>query len=142
MIRIVLAGTPLGKQRVRFTQEGHRPFTPERTVNYEGRLAHAAQVVMEKDNRPLIEGPIRVSLELRIRIPASKSLRWRTEALKGVILPTRKPDVDNCAKMLDALNLVVWADDAQIIDLHVTKRYHEAPALIVEITEILTGIFA
>jgi len=142
MITIVLAGTPLGKERVRFTQEGHRPFTPQRTVNYEGRLAHAAQIVMEQNKRPLLEGPLRVGLEIRMRIPNSKPQRWRVQALDGTILPTKKPDADNVAKLLDALNLIVWADDAQIIELHVRKRYHASPALIVTVEEILTGIFA
>jgi Holliday junction resolvase RusA-like endonuclease len=97
---------------------------------------------MEKDNRPLIEGPIRVSLEIRMKIPVSKPKRWQEQARTGAILPTKKPDADNVAKLLDALNLIVWADDAQIIELHVVKRYHEAPALIVKVEEILTGIFA
>ena len=140
MIRIVLAGAPLGKQRVRFTQEGHRPFTPEKTVNYEGRLAHEAQHVMA--GRSLLEGPLRVNLEIRMRVSPSRGLRWRLRALDGTILPTRKPDADNVAKLLDALNLIVWADDAQIIELHVRKLYHEHPALIVEVEEIKTGVFA
>lgn len=139
-IRIILAGAPLGKQRVRFTQEGHRPFTPEKTVNYEGRLAHAAQIVM--DGRPLLLGPLRVGMEIRMRIPDSKPLRWRNQAREGLILPTRKPDADNVGKMLDALNLIVWGDDCQIIELAVRKLYHDAPALIVEVDEILVGIFA
>jgi len=139
-IRIVLAGAPLGKQRVRFTQEGQRPFTPEKTVNYEGRLAHAAQVVM--DGRPLLTGPLRVAVEIRMRIPDSKPLRWRVQAHDNVILPTKKPDADNVAKFLDALNLIVWADDAQIVELAVRKLYHDAPGLIVEVDEILTGVFA
>jgi len=140
MIRIVLAGLPLSKQRVRFTQEGHRPFTPEKTVNYEGRLAHAAQLAM--DGRPLILGPIAVDIEVRMRVPTTKSLRWRKQALAGQILPTKKPDADNVAKLLDALNLIVWGDDAQIIDLHVRKLYHDNPALLINVTEMMSGIFA
>lgn len=142
MIKIVLAGAPLGKQRVRFTEEGHRPFTPQKTVNYEGRLAHAGQVAMEHAGLPLLEGPLRVGLEIRMQVPASKPQKWRTQALAGAILPTRKPDADNVAKLLDALNLIVWGDDAQIIDLHVTKRYHAAPALVVTVEELPVGVFA
>ena len=141
MIRIVLAGAPLGKQRVRFTEEGHRPFTPQKTVNYEGRLAHAGQIVMERGGLSLLEGPLRVGLEIRMQVPSSKPLWWRTQALDGRILPTKKPDADNVAKLLDALNLIVWADDAQIIELHVTKLYHQAPALVVTVEELPTGVF-
>jgi Holliday junction resolvase RusA-like endonuclease len=142
MIRIVLAGAPLGKQRVRFTQQGARPYTPERTLSYEGRLAHAAQQIMERDDRPLVLGPLRVDLEIRMRIPNSRPLRWRLAAHNGTILPTRKPDADNVAKLLDALNLIVWGDDAQIVELHVRKLYHDSPALVVTVEEIMTGVFA
>ena len=36
---------------------------------------------------------------------------------------TFKPDADNEAKLvMDALNGLVWADDAQVVDLHVVKH--------------------
>jgi Holliday junction resolvase RusA-like endonuclease len=139
-IEIVLLGAPLGKERVRFTREGQRPFTPQQTVNYEGRLAHAAQIAM--NNRRLLEGPISVSIDVRMHVPVSKPKRWRAQALAGIVLPTKKPDADNVAKFLDALNLIVWADDAQIVDLHVTKRYSPAPGIVIRVSEIDTGIFA
>ncbi len=37
-------------------------------------------------------------------------------------------DVDNLAKgILDACNGVLWIDDAQITDLHITKNLAESP---------------
>jgi len=140
MITITLAGRPLGKQRVRFTKEHQRPFTPQKTVHYEARLAHEAQ--HEMAGRPLLAGPLLVRIEIRVPIPESKSKKWKTQALAGSILPTKKPDVDNVSKFIDALNLVCWHDDAQICDLNVRKLYHMAPALIITIEEIATGIFA
>ena len=139
-IRIVLAGRPMGKQRVRFTYDGGHPFTPEKTVTYEGRVAHAAQVVM--GDRPLLEGPVSVDLEIRMPVLASRPHRWRVAALEGRVLPTKKPDVDNVAKLLDALNMIVWQDDCQVCDLRVRKIYHEKPALIATVREMLTGVFA
>ena len=39
-----------------------------------------------------------------------------------------RPDVDNCSKLvLDALNGILWRDDAQICELSVTRRYADAP---------------
>jgi crossover junction endodeoxyribonuclease RusA len=39
-------------------------------------------------------------------------------------LPTTRPDVDKLARaILDALTGIVWVDDAQVVALHVAKRY-------------------
>jgi Holliday junction resolvase RusA-like endonuclease len=43
---------------------------------------------------------------------------------------------------LDGLNQLVWLDDAQICDLRVRKIYSESPGLVIEIEQILTGVFA
>ena len=69
-------------------------------------------------------------------------IKWRLAAMAGKVFPTKKPDLDNCAKMLDALNLVVWTDDAQIVDMHVRKVYHENPSFIATIWPKFEGVFA
>lgn len=125
MIEIVLAGAPMGKQRVRVRKDGHA-YTPERTVTFEGRLAFAAQNVMGV--RPLLDGPLIVDLSVLLPVPVSKPAKWKAAALAGEIRPTAKPDADNFAKMLDALNLIVWVDDAKIVRLTVDKFYSERPA--------------
>lgn len=138
MIEIVLAGPPMGKQRVRATKTGHI-YTPEKTVNYENALRYAAQLAMQ--DRPLFDGPLLVSIEARMQVPESKPKKWRADALAGRIRPTKKPDFDNIAKMIDAMNLVVWTDDAQIVDGRVTKIYHEKPALVVRVVALEEGMF-
>lgn len=139
MIRIVLAGAVMGKQRPRFTQAGQQPYTPQKTVHYEARLAYAAQQAMA--GRPLLSGPLRVDIDVRMAVPLSKPKKWRAQALAGVIRPTKKPDIDNVSKFIDALNLVVWSDDAQIAELSARKFYSESPALIVTVEKIETGVF-
>lgn len=134
MIEITLAGVPVGKGRPRFVKATGRAFTPEKTVRFEDRLSIAAQMAM--DGRPPLEGPLEVEVEIRMPVPISKPKRWREQALAGVIRPTKKPDADNFAKMLDACNVIVWVDDSQIVDLHVTKIYHEAPAFVARVREI------
>lgn len=133
-VEIALAGPPMAKQRVRITRSGHA-YTPERTVNYEARLAYAAQEAMK--GRPLLEGPLRVDVEVRMPIPKSKPKKFKAAALAGAVRPTKKPDADNFAKMLDALNLIVWADDAQIVDLRVSKFFSDAPAFIARVTPLI-----
>jgi Holliday junction resolvase RusA-like endonuclease len=38
----------------------------------------------------------------------------------------RKHDIDNIKALLDALTGIIWIDDGQIIDLHITKAYDKA----------------
>jgi len=128
MIRFTLAGAAVGKQRVRFVRATGRAFTPEKTVNYEGRLAHAAQQAMA--GRPPLEGPVAVEANIYVAVPASKSKKWKAAALAGEIRPTTKPDIDNVIKSAaDGLNLIVWIDDSQIVQLQTAKFYSEAPRL-------------
>lgn len=143
MITITLDGPPRGKERVKTAQHGHK-YTPERTVTWESRMAFQAQHVMA--GRPLMEGPLVVKMRLYMPVPVSKPKAWRAKALDGKIRPTVKPDADNAAKLLDALNMVVWVDDAQIVELVVTKHYSDRPRTVVTIAEIdpeqlLSGIF-
>lgn len=134
MIEITLAGAPMGKERVRFVKATGRTFTPERTVNYESRLAYAAQQVM--GDRPLLGGPLSVDVVAYMPVAESKPRKWKAAALAGEIRPTKKPDWDNFGKILDALNLVVWADDAQIVDGRVQKFYSEAPRMEIRVRQV------
>jgi Holliday junction resolvase RusA-like endonuclease len=69
-------------------------------------------------------------------VPKSKSKKVAADMLNGHILPTKKPDIDNIAKIiLDGLNGIAWDDDKQIVELLVGKRYGE-PSVIVAIEEM------
>lgn len=140
-IIIELAGPPMAKQRIRATKGGH-VYTPERTLNYEARLAHAAQVVMR--DRPLLDGPLAVEVTITMPVATSKPRKWRAAALSGALRPVKKPDADNYAKVLDALNLIVWTDDSQIVDLRVVKFYGEKPSFRAAVAPInsMEGAFA
>lgn len=140
-IIIELAGPPMAKERVRVTKTGHA-YTPARTLNYEARLAHAAQTVM--NGRPLLDGPLEVAVETFMAVPESKPRKWKEAALTGQIRPTKKPDWDNFGKVLDSMNLIVWADDAQIVDGRVTKWYSARPRMVVTVRALAAsqGAFA
>lgn len=138
MIEITLAGAPMGKERVRMTKAGHA-YTPQRTVNYESRLALAAQQAM--GDRPLFDGPLSVAMRVYMPIAVSKPKKFKAAALAGEERPTKKPDADNFAKILDALNLVVWVDDSQIVDLSVLKYYSDQPRMEIVVRPTGEGIF-
>lgn len=123
MIIITLAGKPLAKQRIKIGFG--TAFTPERTVNYEGQLAAAAQAVMA--GRPPLTGPLAVHLEIRLPVPPSWSKKKQLAARNGLLRPTARPDFDNFAKMCDALNHIVWVDDAQVCEFSFVKRYSDMP---------------
>lgn len=133
MIEIVLAGAPMGKERVKFNRFSGSTYTPERTVNYEGRLALAAQEAMA--GRPLFDGPLVVDIVAFMPISPSWPKKKQAAAKSGEIRPTKKPDHDNIAKILDALNLIVWIDDSQIIQSRVDKFYSDRPMLVVRIRD-------
>lgn len=140
MIEIVLAGAPMGKERVRFVNATGLKYTPERTVNYEGRMALAAQTVMV--GRPLLEGALQVDIAVFMPIAQSKPKKWQADALAGLIRPTKKPDWDNFAKILDALNMIVWIDDSQIVRGEVNKFYSDKPMMAIRVAPIITPLRA
>lgn len=134
-IRIVLRGTPQGKGRPRFVRATGRAYTPAKTRSYESDLRLAAQDAMGA--RPPIAGPVRVDIRASLPIPPSWSKSKRAGAALNLIRPTSRPDADNFLKATaDALNSVVWRDDAQIVEATVTKRYSDTPALEVIVREL------
>jgi Holliday junction resolvase RusA-like endonuclease len=128
---IRLSGDPVGKGRPRFVRASGRAFTPAKTRSYEAALRYAAQEVMGE--RAPMEGPLRVLVVAAFPIPKSYSKGKRLDALSGSAHPTKRPDWENIAKTLDALNGVVWVDDVQIIDGRVLKTYASRPELTIEV---------
>lgn len=128
---ITLAGAPMGKQRVRVSQDGGHVYTPERTVTFEGRLAYAAQQIM--GDRPLFDGALVIDIVIVVPIPVSKPKKWQADARAGLIRPTKKPDFDNYSKMVDALNLIVWVDDAVVVRGAVDKFYGDRPMFAIQL---------
>lgn len=140
-IEIVLAGPPRGKQRVKRAGIDGHAYTPEKTVSFEGRLAYAAQLVM--GDRPPLEGALVLDMEMHFPVPEGKPKKFREAALRGQIRPVMKPDWDNVAKMTDALNLIVWVDDKQIVDGRARKFYSDRPRTVVRVFTIeeAEGVF-
>lgn len=130
-MRIWLAGPVRGKGRPRFVRATGRTYTPPETVSYEAALRIAAQLAM--DGRPPFAGQVEITMVARFEVPKAFSRLKRQQALDGVLRPTRKPDLDNIAKLADALNGVVWLDDRQITDATLLKRYSAEPGLLITV---------
>lgn len=134
-VTIRLPGAPRGKGRHRARivhRAGQTPriqsHSDEKTEAYESALRVAAGLVMR--GRPLLTGPLSLQIFAFLPIPASFSKRKRLEAIDRRLRPTVKPDWDNIAKTIDALNKVVWPDDAAVVDAVVRKFYSEKPSLV------------
>lgn len=111
-------------------------FIPEKTADYEKlvrlRFQNAGGVITEK--------PVRIKIVAFFAPPKSTKRRDRIEMLANRILPEKKPDVDNVAKIiLDALNKIAYKDDAQVVELSVKKLYSEVAKVFVHIEEIEIG---
>lgn len=64
-------------------------------------------------------------------IPVSWSKSKKESAIRGDVLPTTKPDIDNLAKcVLDALNGIAYRDDNQVVRLESSKFYGDPATLI------------
>lgn len=141
IIVIELSGQPQGKGRPRFraveTRSGAKfvsAYTPAKTRKYERALAWAGKAAM-KGQKPM-EGALQAIVTAYFEVPTSWSTKKRDAALAGAIRPTVRPDWDNIGKTLDALNGVVFTDDAIMVDVRVVKFYAECPRLTVEVQEL------
>ena len=139
MIEIVVLGVPVAKGRPRFSRETGRAYTPAKTANFEAVLKYAAIEAM--GDMPPLDGPLEVDMTVKVPIPASWPKKRQAAARSGAERPTKKPDLDNFAKTLDAANMVVWVDDSQIIDIRVRKFYSDKPGLWIRVNP-LEGVFA
>lgn len=134
-IAFVVPGTPVAKGRPIVSTRGGRPMlrTPDRTVRYESQVALFAAQAMA--GRPPVASAVVVDVVAVFPIAPSWPKKRQRAALAGELRPTGRPDADNVAKALgDGCNGVVWADDSQIVDLRVQKRFGEVPGLHVTVS--------
>jgi Holliday junction resolvase RusA-like endonuclease len=130
-ITVIIAGEPVAKGRPRATRRGIL-YTPAATRKFEAHGRLAAQLAM--DGRPPIEAPVRIELLVELPVPASWSKRKSADAITGHVRPTSRPDVDNYLKaLLDAINTIVVADDAQAVEVYAKKKFGVAPKMVATI---------
>lgn len=110
--------------RQQFIQQYPDPKTEiyERRISDEGRLAMLG--------KPMLNEAISFVLEVFVPIPKSWSAKKQQDAEDGRIMPTSKPDNDNYYKAAtDALNGIVYTDDAVIVMDQTLKTYSRTPGL-------------
>lgn len=144
-VNFTIEGPPIGKARPRVTRTV--TYTPAKTARYEDLVRYTAinsfKGIFDKDE------PLDVKIIAYFEIPKSLSKKRKSLCLANQELPTKKPDIDNIAKIImDGMNpkmklnkalhqMVevirgVYRDDKQVTTLLVKKRYSEYPR--VEVT--------
>jgi len=135
MVKFIVPGKPVGKQRPRFsrTYTGVRTYTPQKTQEYENLVRISYRAVSKEK----LKGAISATIYGYFEPPKSISKKQREQMLKGNISYIKKIDSDNLAKsILDALNGVAYDDDSQVCLLIVQKLYGEKARVEVVLEEI------
>lgn len=107
---------PVAKARPRVTKQGHT-FTPKKTK--------AAEIEIKKQIKAqspeALNGALKVEINFYFKRPKTVKRKYHTV----------KPDCDNLTKLVcDALNGILWKDDAQIVNLKASKNYSESNGFI------------
>lgn len=127
---------PMGKQRPRYSSYSRTMYTPNETKKYEELIREYFYSSVTNKIR-LSEKAFRVNIIAVYEPIKSMSKKQKETLIKNQSYYTKKSDVDNIAKIvMDALNGVVYKDDAQICELFVQKKYGEKNKIVVEMEEL------
>ena len=111
LLRVVMDGEPIPKQRGRVTFRGGKAssYTPQRTVLAQRNVAQAVW--------SSYRGEVRADVDFEVLI-VYRLVSWQ------------RRDIDNMTKLvMDACTGIVWADDDQVARLTVRKTWAEVPGL-------------
>ena len=128
-ITFVIPGPAKAKDRPRINRNTGRVYTPNATHKYE-------KLVKESygDNPCFEDQFISIKILFKFEVPKSYSKTKHSEALRGVLRPSRA-DIDNYIKsVLDGLNKVAYSDDKYIYKIEAEKLFAEESETIVEIS--------
>ena len=138
MVTFSVDGNPVGKQRARYAKRGNfvQTYTPDKTRNYESLIKKSA--IQAMGSNEVLETPVNLYLYIRAPIPKSLPKKRLEACLNGSEKPIKKPDASNVLKSVeDAMNGVVYKDDSQIVNIHVTKVYASQSGIDVCVKECL-----
>lgn len=137
IVRLTIPGEPQGKGRHRAVRRGDHiaTYTPRKTKDYEDEVRFCYRQEYGDLMAFAVDEPVSATIIAAFGIPKSSSKKRKVEMMAGRVLPTKKPDTDNIAKIvLDALNGLAYPDDKQVVELHVIKVYDLEGCVTVELT--------
>lgn len=123
---------PRGQGRPRFNWTTRTAYKAKEDSAYEAMLANAYEEAYP-DAEP-IEGPFAACIDVYFGIPKSFTKAQKKAALAGVLLPTKRLDLDNAVKsVLDSGNGIIYTDDKNCVSIVAHKYYSETPHLNISI---------
>jgi Holliday junction resolvase RusA-like endonuclease len=116
---------------------GSNRVTPPPQRAYMNLVTYYAFKAME--NEELLEGPLKLNITVEYLRPKS----WSKTRKEKTLWKCTAPDADNLAKIVkDAMNKIVYRDDAQIAELVVKKLYTERGQSTVTVAQLGSGFMA
>ncbi|MDE1525067.1 RusA family crossover junction endodeoxyribonuclease [Ligilactobacillus salivarius] len=128
---------PQQQERPRATGRGRfiRVYDPPKTAKFKRELKQLA--VGQMQGKDKFNSAISVTIRFFRKVQKSVSKKEHARRTQGHVRPIVKPDLDNYIKStLDALNGVIWTDDATIVELNTSKWYADDPRIEIEVKEI------
>lgn len=124
---------PQQQERPRATGRGRfiRVYDPPKTAKFKRELK---QLATEMYHDAPLEGEIYLKVVFYQKIQKSVSKKEHDRRASGIHRPIVKPDLSNYLKSFeDALNGILWKDDAMIVHEEIDKYYSDKPRIEVEI---------
>ena len=149
MIHFRYNGEAVGKGRPRVTARGGKfahAYTPKRTKEFEDAIRFEF-MASTSDPMPVYPKgtPLQAKILIGCAIPKSYSKKKQAQCREGILVPDKKPDLDNiCKAVLDALqgnkgrneSGYAFDDDSQVVKLVAEKIYSDEPFVEVTIDEL------
>jgi Holliday junction resolvase RusA-like endonuclease len=125
-LKFTLPIVPKAQARPKVTVRGNFA-TAYKTADQKTNERTLESCLLEHRPKEPLKGPLVLEFVAALPAPKSASKKARRDMLLGMDYPTKKPDIDNIAKLLtDAMTrLQFWGDDAQIVSLRCEKIYAE-----------------
>jgi len=136
VFEIHVGGEPVAQGRPRFTSAGGfvKAYDPIKSREFKYVIQTLAREKMAGQER--FNGALCLYLTVTRVPPKSWAKYRRREAMENHQGIQGKPDLDNYIKIvLDALNGVVFADDACIVRIGASKRWSDSPGMYIRVVE-------
>jgi Holliday junction resolvase RusA-like endonuclease len=137
IVKIVVDGFPVPAARPRFARVGAfvKTYNPGHVGKYRERLQAEASTRM-KGLKPL-DGPLKMNVLCVMPIVSGINKRDYALAVRGLLPHIKKPDCSNLLKNFeDALNGIVYIDDARLSEVTIRKIYGEKPRVEITVEEM------
>lgn len=121
-VKFTVSGEPKGKGRPRFFK--NKVYTPVETKQYENLIRYEYE---QQTGNKYLNGYLKLDIKAYYSIAKSDTKKVKEAKLKNEIRPTKKPDIDNIVKMIDALNNIAFKDDSQILEITAKKYFSDNP---------------